>query len=143
MMKMLYMKCSEKWVDWAPLILRVALGVVFAVRGYDKVFVKGVPMIAGFLGSLGIPMPELMAYVLSYGELIGGLLLIFGVFTYWVTLFDIIVATVAFFTVHLSKGFFVGDGGYEFIVLIFAAACSLMISGAGKYSVDGMMSKRM
>lgn len=140
---MLYMKCSEKWADKAPLVLRVALGAIFAWHGYDKVFVKGHEAITGFMTSLGLPLPELMAYILSYGELIGGILLILGAFTYWVTLFDVIVATVAWITVHASKGFSVGEGGYEFIMLIFAASLSLMISGAGKYSVDALMMKKM
>ncbi len=139
MMNVLFKKCSEQWADIAPLVLRVALGVVFAWHGYDKVFVKGIPAITGFMGSLGLPMPELMAYILSYGELIGGLLLIVGAFTYWVTLFDIVVAAVAWVTVHAANGFAVSGGGYEFIMLILAASISLMISGAGKYSVDALM----
>lgn len=138
---MLYMQCSEKWADFAPLILRVALGAVFFIHGYDKVFVKGIPAITGFMGMLGLPMPELMAYILSYGELIGGALLILGAFTYWVTLFDVIVAVVAWATVHGPKGFFISDGGYEFIMLILAASASLMISGAGKYSIDAHVMK--
>ncbi|MBY0539151.1 DoxX family protein [Patescibacteria group bacterium] len=143
MMKLLYMKCSEKWADFAPLVLRLALGAVFFLHGYDKVFVKGIPAITGFMASLSLPAPELMAYILSYGELIGGALIILGALTYWATLFGIVVAVVAWVTVHLPNGFFVGDGGYEFIMLILAASVSLMISGAGKYSVDGMMTKKM
>lgn len=143
MMNVVFKKCSEKWADLAPLVLRVALGVVFAWHGYDKVFVKGIPAITGFMASLSLPMPELMAYILSYGELIGGLLLIVGAFTYWVTLFDIVVAVVAWVTVHAANGFAVSGGGYEFIMLILAASISLMISGAGKYSIDGLlMSKK-
>ncbi len=136
--KILGCNCSDRFADWAPLILRVALGVVFTWHGYDKIFTTGLPGVAGFLGSLGIPFPDVMAYVLAYGELIGGLLLIAGLFTHWVAKFDVIVAIVAFFTVHVSKGFSIAGGGYEYIMLIFAAAVSLLITGAGKYSLDAM-----
>jgi putative oxidoreductase len=130
------------WSDLGPLVLRVVLGLIFAWHGYDKVFVKGTPAIAGFLGSLGIPLPDVMVYFLAYGELIGGILLILGLLTFWVSLVDIVIATVAFLTVHMTKGFVVSDGGYEFIILIFAASVSLLVSGAGRYSIDALISKK-
>jgi putative oxidoreductase len=134
--------CAESWGDVAPLLLRIALGAIFAWHGYDKVFVKGMPAIAGFFGSIGIPLPEVMAYIVGYGELIGGLMLIAGLLTHWVSKFNIVVAIVAFLTVHMSKGFAVSGGGYEFIMLIGAAAVSLMITGAGRYSLDHMWFKK-
>ena len=142
MHKLFWCTCSEKWSDVAPLILRVALGAVFVWHGYDKIFSIGLPGVTGFLGSLGLPFPSLMAYILAYGEFIGGLLLIAGLLTHWVAKFDILVAVVAFFTVHLSKGFSIAGGGYEYIMLIFAAAVSLLITGAGRYSLDAMWLKK-
>ena len=141
-MSILFKKCSGNWADVGPLVLRVALGLIFAWHGYDKVFVKGLPAITGFMGSLGLPFPTLMAYLLSYGELIGGALLILGLLTYWVTVVDIIIAAVAFVTVHMTKGFAVSTGGYEYIMLIFAASVSLLLSGAGKYSLDASLEKK-
>ncbi len=142
MTNLLWCKCSAMWGDWAPLVLRVALGSIFAWHGYDKIFSIGIPGVTGFLASLGLPLPSLMAYLLAYGELIGGVLLILGLFTHWVTKFDMIVALVAFFTVHATKGFSIAGGGYEYIVLIFAAAFSLMVTGAGKYSLDAHWAKK-
>ena len=130
------------FADVAPLVLRVALGAIFAWHGYDKIFTVGLPGIEGFLGSIGIPLAGVMAYVLAYGELIFGLLLIVGLFTHWAAKFAAIVGVVAFFTVHLKNGFAIGNGGYEFIMLIFAAAVSLIITGAGKYSLDAMWKKK-
>lgn len=142
MYKLFLCTCSEKLSDLAPLVLRVALGAVFAWHGYDKIFSTGLPGVTGFLGSLGLPFPSLMAYILSYGEFIGGLLLIAGLFTHWIAKFDVIVAAVAFFTVHMSKGFSIAAGGYEYIMLIFAASVSLLITGAGKYSLDALWLKK-
>ncbi len=140
--KMLMCQCGEKWAEWAPLLLRVALGLVFLMHGYDKVFVKGIAGITGFLSSLGFPMATLFAYILSYGELVFGILLIVGLFTHWAAKFAIVVGLVAWVTVHLSNGFWVSDGGYEFIMLITAAAISVMISGPGRYSLDEMWLKK-
>lgn len=134
--------CSDACADWAPLILRVVLGIIFAWHGYDKVFNTGIPGVTGFLGNLGIPLPELMAYVLSYGELIFGVLLIVGLLTHWAAKYAVIVAVVALFTVHLPNGFSVGNGGYEYILLILAASVSVLITGAGSYSLDAMWRKK-
>jgi putative oxidoreductase len=130
--------CGDKWGDWALLVLRVALGLVFFMHGYQKVFQMGIPGVTGFLGGLGFPMPTFFAYILAYGELIGGALLIVGLLTHWASKFGFIVALVAFFTVHASKGFFISGGGYEFIILIFAASLYIFAVGAGKYSLDAM-----
>jgi putative oxidoreductase len=130
--------CGAKWNDWAPFFLRIALGLVFAMHGYDKVFIKGIPGITGFLDSLGFPMATLFAYILSYGELVFGILLILGLFTHWSAKFAVIVGIVAWAMVHAANGFFVNAGGYEFIMLITAAALSVMITGPGKYSLDEM-----
>jgi putative oxidoreductase len=133
--------CADKWGGYAPLILRVALGAVMMYHGYLKIFVMGMPGVTGFLGGLGIPLPALFAPILAYTEFIGGAFLIAGFLTHWVSKLTIVIALVAFYTVHMPNGFNVSKGGYEFIMLIGAAAVSLMITGAGPYSVDAKMKK--
>ncbi len=130
--------CADRYGDAASLVLRSVLGVIFLWHGYDKVFVKGIPAITGFLGSLSFPMPSIFAYILSYGELVFGLMLIIGLLTHLAAKYATVVAIVAFFAVHMKNGFAVGAGGYEFIILIFAAAVSILVNGAGRYSVDAM-----
>lgn len=130
--------CSDTWRDVAPLFLRVATGAVFAMHGLQKLQ-TGVPGVAGFLGSLGFPAPELFAMLLIAAELGGGILLILGAFTHWVAKILAFVALVALLTVHIGKGFFLATGGYEFILLLLAASVSLMVTGAGKWSVDHLM----
>lgn len=140
MMKLLNCTCAEKWHPFAPLFLRVAAGSVFAVHGWQK-FVGGVPGVASFLGGLGFPAPEVFAVLLIAAELGGGILLILGAYTHWVAKVLAFVALVALVTVHLKNGF-AGPGGYEFILLLLAACVSLMITGAGKWSVDHKVLKK-
>ncbi len=141
MKALLFKTYTGKCGDLAPLVLRVALGLIFAYHGYDKVFVQGMLKVTGFMESLGLPFPSLMAFLLSYGELIGGIMLIAGLCTYWVSLIDITIALVALFAVHLGNGFSMANGGYEYILLILAASVSLFITGAGKYSLDAQWTK--
>lgn len=135
MKNLLLCDCSGKWGALAPFLLRVVTGAIFAVHGWMK-FQGGIPGTAGFLSSLGFPAPEVFAVILIAAELGGGILLILGAFTHWVSKVLAFVALVALVTVHLKNGFLVGNGGYEFILLILVACVSLMITGAGAWSVD-------
>ena len=141
MKTLLFKKYSGSCGAIAPLVLRVVLGIIFAYHGYDKIFIKGMPAITSMMGSLGLPLPSLMAFLVSYGEFFGGVLLIIGLCTYWVSLIDIVIALVALFTVHISNGFSMANGGYEYILLILAGSISMFITGPGKYSVDAKMSQ--
>jgi putative oxidoreductase len=140
MMKLLNCACADKWHPVAPLFLRVSLGAIFLTHGWQK-FVGGVPGVAGFLGSLGFPAPEVFAVLLIAIEIVGGALLILGAYTHWVAKALAAVALIAIITVHFKNGFN-GPGGYEYVLLMLAAAVSLMITGAGKWSVDHALAKK-
>ena len=133
-------QCSSKWGGFAPLVLRVATGLIFALHGWQKLEM-GVPGVTGFLSSLGFPMPAFFAVVLIAAELIGGILLILGAFTHWAAKILAIVAIVALVSVHLPNGFFMANGGYEFMLLILASTLSLMITGPGKWALDHKLRK--
>lgn len=130
--------CMHGWSEWGHLALRASLGLIFLMHGWQKVTMMGIPGVTGFLSSLGFPMAGMFAYILAYGELVFGAMMIIGLLTHWVAKFHVIIAIVALVTVHLSKGFFVSSGGYEFILLILAASLVILMSGPGKYSVDKM-----
>lgn len=135
MQNLLLCDCSGKWGALAPFLLRVVTGAIFLVHGWMK-WQNGIPQTAGFLGTLGFPAPEVFAVLLIAAEVLGGILLIVGAYTHWVAKVLAIVALIALVTVHLKNGFLVGNGGYEFILLILAASVSLIITGAGAWSVD-------
>ncbi len=132
--------CGDKMRDVAPLVLRVATGIIFAMHGWDKLQ-KGVPALADYLSGLGFLSPDLFAVLLIAAELGGGIMLILGLYTHWVAKVLVFVSVVAFVSVHMKNGFFLAAGGYEYIVLLFAASFSIMITGPGKWSLDKQMKK--
>lgn len=136
MRKLLNCSCTNKMTDYAPLILRVVTGLIFAMHGWLKI-TGGVANVAGFLGAIGFPVAMIFAYLLIAAEFFGGIALILGFYTHWAAKFTAFVAAVAFLTVHVSHGFSLANGGYEYIILLFAASISLMITGPGKWSLDG------
>jgi len=135
--KLLSCNCGDKLGGSAlgSLILRVAVGVIFLVHGIQKYNI-GVDGIGSFLGSLGVPLPGLFAYFVIALEIFGGLALIAGIYTHWAAKLFALEMLAAFFLVHVSNGFYVADEGYEFVLLLFAASITLMITGAGKCSFE-------
>ncbi len=134
-------KCADALGPYASPILRLVTGLIFAMHGYQKLTQFGLESTTGFLASLGFPAASVFAALLIAAELGGGILLILGLFTHWVAKILSVVALVALFTAHISKGFFMATGGYEFILLILAATISLMITGPGAFALDAKMKK--
>ena len=75
---------------WSPVLIRAALGIVFLVSGLGKVLrvgprsTGGVAGFAGFSTEVGVPAPEPFAWLVGLLELVGGLLLLIGLFTRYV-----------------------------------------------------------
>lgn len=122
--------------EWAILILRIIVGIVFAAHGGQKLFMMGFDGVAGFFGSLGIPLPMIAAIVVTLLEFVGGLALILGIGTRYVAALLVMDMLVAIATVHLANGFFVSDGGYELVLLLAAGALYFVLAGPGVLSLD-------
>jgi putative oxidoreductase len=129
--------------SWGLLGLRLVAGAVFIAHGLPKFGIgggNGLEGTASWLGSLGIPLPMLSTILVASSEAIGGVLLIAGFMTRFVAATQVIAMLVAVFLVHWSNGF-TGEGGYQWALLLCAAAFALMMDGAGKFSIDRSMSR--
>lgn len=126
-------------LTWVSLFLRMGLGLIFVAHGTQKVFGSfGGPGIKGFsqmLSGLGFVPAVFWAYLAAYVELLGGICLILGLYTRIAASLIFILITVATITVHLSKGFFLSAGGYEYNLLILCACIALIIAGGGEMSI--------
>jgi putative oxidoreductase len=127
-------------VSLGLLILRLALGAIMAAHGAQKLFGwwggPGMRGTAGMCVNLAYRAPFAMACGLALSELGGGLLLAAGLVTPLGALFVTVVMLNAVYHVHWRKGFFVGNGGYEFNLLIAAGAVGLAGAGPGRFSLD-------
>jgi putative oxidoreductase len=120
------------------LIARGIPGVIFLYHGYQK-FDGGIDGVAGFLGSLNVPIPDVMAYVLTFGELIGGALLILGFMTRLVALAHILEMILAILLVKTKVGLIApmgGGAGAELDLALIAALAAIATFGPGSLSVD-------
>ncbi len=88
------------------------------------------------LSSMGLAMPEMAARASGLAELGGGVGLMLGVGTPLAGLVAAANMAVAVRAAHWKQGFY-GQGGYEFPLLVGAAALALALTGPGGISVDG------
>jgi putative oxidoreductase len=115
-------------------VLRVVVGIVFLVHGYQKLFTFGFHGVAAMFGHLGIPLPGFFGVVVTLVEFVGGILLILGVATRIAAALIAIDMTVVILAVHLRNGFF-NPRGVEFPLTLLASMVCLMIAGGGALSL--------
>ena len=132
---------NSTWTDRGLLVLRIALGLVFVMHGWQKLTATGIDGVASNLAGLGIPAPNVAAVLLTTTELGGGLALVAGVFTRVASALIGFSMIVAILTVHLKNGFFLPKG-YEFALTLLLANVAMMMTGAGRYSLDQMLFHR-
>jgi putative oxidoreductase len=127
----------------AAFLLRLALGIVFIVHGYPKLFREdfGPVGFSEYLKTLGVPAPLAVAYLVGILEFVGGWLLIAGFLARLVALLIVlqmifIIVKIKFrtgFATHATEG---GVGGYEFDFVLLIMSLVVALFGAGRYSID-------
>jgi putative oxidoreductase len=119
---------------WGIALVRVVTGVIYVMHGYLGLMVLGPATMAGYVKNLGFPAtlaPALAWYGLA-AHLLGGALLVLGLWTRWAALANVPVIAAALFLLHWRQGFFMGPGGgYEYTLLLFAVTVGLVLTGGG------------
>lgn len=146
---------SPEWSKWAPMPLRLVLGIGFIYHGLPKFTAAGHQQIAGMIEGIGLPMAGLLGWLVALAEVLGGIALIAGAFTAIVSAILIVEMAVAMFTVHWSAGFsFIqvvgmteqgpqfGLPGIEVNLLYIAGLLALFLRGPTHLSVDQMLAEK-
>jgi putative oxidoreductase len=122
------------------LILRLVVGLLFVGHGAQKLFGiwggHGLKGTAGFFEQIGLKPGHIHASAAGVMEFGGGALIALGLFTPFAAAALIAVMTAAVITVHYAKGVWASDGGYEYNLVLAAAAFALAGTGAGAWSLD-------
>lgn len=100
--------------DLAATILRITMGLLFLAHGWLKLVIFTPAGTAAFFESLGFP--GFLAYLVMVAEFAGGIALIFGVATRWVSVALIPILIGSIYAPHWAAGFFFSNegGGWEF-----------------------------
>ncbi|WMO13674.1 HvfX family Cu-binding RiPP maturation protein [Pseudoalteromonas piscicida] len=112
---------SQHFSGIAPLLMRLILAPVMIIAGYNKLnlsnpdatFLQRLladPNIVAWFGNsewgLGLPFPDLLAFLAAWTEFLGGWLILFGLLTRLVSIPLMVTMVVAATTVHLEHGWF-------------------------------------
>ncbi|MCC7547103.1 MAG: DoxX family protein [Burkholderiales bacterium] len=125
---------DARTAPYAALILRVSLGLMFVAHGLLKVLVFTLPGTAQFFGSLGLP--EWLAYPVTAMELVGGAMLIAGIWSRWVAL-ALVPVLLGATGAHWGNGwlFTAPNGGWEYPVFLTFAAIAQALLGDGAHAL--------
>lgn len=119
------------------LILRVFLGAAMMTHGIPKMF-GGLSKFTEFVASLGVPAPQVMAFLAAFAESFGALFLAFGLLTRPAAFMIICTMSVAIFGAHGGAGFAKQEAAWMYLV----PALMFLLKGAGKWSIDFLLSKK-
>ena len=132
---------SSSRVDLGLAVLRLTTGTIFLAHGAQKLFVYGFGGVSGAFGGMHVPAPAITGPLTGVVEFFGGLALIFGLLTRLAGfgLAVTMIGAIAF--VHLAAGFF-APSGIEYPLSLLGATLAIAIAGAGRYSLDAIISDR-
>jgi putative oxidoreductase len=129
-------------MSYGLLLLRIVVGGTMFSHGAQKLFGwfggHGLRGTAGFFGSLGWRLPLLMAFLAGLAEA-SGLAFAAGVLTPLAALGIAVVMLNAIIVVHWRNGFFNGNGGVEFPLVLATVAVSVAATGPGRFSIDRLI----
>ena len=126
-------KSCEKYQDWGFVLVRAVIGAIFIVAGSGKLF-GGIEGFSGMLAGLGLPAPVVFAWIVALIELIGGILILVGLFTRYAPVPLAVIMLVATYIQWSGGGF----GRARLDLLLLSVLVLLMMTGPGKISIDSV-----
>lgn len=127
--------------DATLLLLRLVVGVIFVAHGYRMFFLDGMDETTGQFSAWEIPQPQLSAWIAALSHLIGGALVVIGLLTTVVAGILALFMLAATYFVGLENGLFVVDGGMEYTLVLMMSLIVLVVFGAGRASLDGVLAR--
>jgi putative oxidoreductase len=132
---------DTRTAPYAAFVLRVALGVMFIAHALLKYAVFTLPGTVKFFESIGLPGP--LAYATFWAELIGGALILAGVYSRYVAAALVPVLLGATWA-HAGNGwlFTAPGGGWEYPAFLALAAIAQALLGDGRYALGNLFGAR-
>lgn len=119
------------------LILRVFIGAAMMTHGIPKMF-GGLSGFTEGVAGMGIPFPQVLAFLAAFAESFGALFLLLGLLTRPMAFMIVCTMAVAIFGAHGGDGFAKQEMAWLYLV----PALLFLLKGAGKWSLDFLLSKK-
>jgi putative oxidoreductase len=118
---------------WGITALRVAVGLLFIVHGWQKLSAGGGgPAFAGGLAHMGFTPGALWAWIVTIVEFGGGICLVLGVLVRLAATLIVIEMLVAIAKVNIHRGFYWNTGGWEMPALMAVLAAIIAATASGR-----------
>lgn len=121
--------------SYGAMLLRLILGIVYVMHAYLALVINGPAGMIAYNVKAGIPLPEIATWYLILAHGLGGILLVLGIYTRWAALANVPAMLGAIVFVHLKKGFWVHNGGYEYVLVLLVATVAAAMIGGGALSL--------
>ena len=136
--------------DLAPLVLRIALGLVMFPHGAQKALGwfggGGIAQTMAYFTSV-VHLPAAVGALVIAAEFVGSVLLLLGFFTRFAAFSIGLTMAGAALLVHAPNGFFMNwfgnqaGEGFEYHLLAIAISGALVIKGGGRSSLDRRLAR--
>jgi putative oxidoreductase len=129
--------------DFAAVVLRAAIGPMLIAHGTNKAFgAGGLEGTTGWFESLGLRPAAVHARMAAATEIGSGILITLGAGNPLPSAAVVGLMATAAATDHRGKGFFVFKGGWEYTLVVGAAATALAGLGNGRWSFDRLLNRK-
>ena len=120
------------------LILRVFIGGALLTHGWGKMF-GGLEGFTQGVAGMGIPLPQVSAFLAAFAESFGAILLAVGLLTRPAAFLIVVNMAVAVFVAHKGAAFAVQEAAWLYLV----PALFFLLKGAGRWSLDALVAKKV
>jgi putative oxidoreductase len=134
----LFRSPSPRQLSLGLAALRIAVATIFIRHGAQKLFVYGFAGVTGAFTQMGVPLPGVMGPLIGVLEFFGGIALAMGFLTRLLAVGFVLDMLGAILLVQLKRGF----SGYELEFLLLGSSVALLLTGAGRFSVDALLAAR-
>jgi putative oxidoreductase len=122
---------NPKWL----VVLRAGLGFCLFIKGIQFIY-NSILLDQIFAGSPFLSKVSWLSTIIPYIHLLGGALIIAGLFTRFVCLIHIPILLGAIFLVNMKEGFFSGGSDLPFSIIILTFLFFFLVEGGGYFSLD-------
>lgn len=122
-------------------VVRIVLGVVFLMHGWQKYDTTTIDGVEAMFDSMDVPFAYVAAVGVTMLELVGGVAMVLGALARPVAVLFALDMAGAMYFAHAEFGFFVGEGGYEFVLVLGVVSAMFAVLGAGRFSVDSWLAR--
>ena len=130
----------NRFQSLGALVMRLVLGIIMALHGYDKIFRSGNLYSFTHMVATRLHLPLWLGYVAAFTEFFGGILLILGLLTRLAALMTAFDMATAILKVHLHGGL-MGPNSFALPLALFSIALMLVFTGCGWLGLDDFVGR--